>query len=133
MSGAPDVYEELGRLSAQEWDAYKSYVPGREADRANPYIEGKSDGLEQAQRLVEFLRWRDAREEWPAEGCRCPMIVELKGGLIYLVSASVAGKFEYVRDLHGPNSHFREEVTRWHYVSGPCSCVVRVAGPEKEG
>lgn len=118
---ALDVYEELDRLSSAESQAYSSYVPGRENDRANPYVDGVSDGLEQAQALVEFLRWRSAREEWPADGCRCWV-----------------SWYDPITDMesvgrHSPEfGHFtlartsalerREVVVKWRYLLGPCRC-----------
>lgn len=122
---APDVYEELGRLVQTHQDREESNPPSAYAALA--YLT--------ARELVEFLRWRSAREEWPAEGCRCAILSEvapsLDRGVKHLTLLKLDGAG--LQELHGPRWWVRHEVTRWRYALGPCSCVVRVAGPEKEG
>lgn len=104
MSGT-DVYEFLGRLADTD-------------HRAEPVDTGfyqfpdpVASAFEHAQHVVEFLRWRDAREEWPAKGCRCQLLVdcmpEYHDGKIVMEPAWFA---------------IRVYVTRWRYALGPCEC-----------
>lgn len=99
---APDVYEELGRLVAEQ--------------------EGELSPTEWGQRiesLVSFLRWRDAREEWPAMDCECNVAFESPESRVVLIGRLRNG---WIDCTEKGLAFIQSDVTRWRYALGACPC-----------